>query len=91
MMTLKLKKMTLPLIICITSALLMPALAQAELGGSGGTAARDAAAQREAKEKKLELKRQKAAEAQKAAESAQGQPADAQTPAVEPKVEPAPQ
>ncbi|MBK8817426.1 MAG: hypothetical protein IPN42_18940 [Methylococcaceae bacterium] len=76
------KKMILPLCFCVLSALLTPALVHAELGGSGNTAARDIAAQREAQERKLEKKRLKAeAEAaKKASEAQQGQPADAQQP-----------
>ena len=80
MFNFKSKKMTLPLTFCLVLALLAPALAQAELGGSGSTASRDAAAQMEAKERKLEKKRQKEAEAKKAAEAQQGQPAETQTP-----------
>jgi uncharacterized MAPEG superfamily protein len=81
MFRIKSKKILLPLAICVLSALLAPALAQAELGGSGNTAARDIAAQREAQERKLEKKRQKAEEAKKAAEGQQGQPAETQAPA----------
>ena len=73
----KIKKIALPLCFCVLAALLFPALAQAELGGSGGTAARDAAEQRAAKEKKLEKKRLEA-EAKKAAEGQQ--PATTQQP-----------
>jgi hypothetical protein len=80
------KRVTLPVTMCLVLALLTPVLAQAELGGSGNTAARDIAAQREAQERKLEKKRQKAEEAKKAAEAQQGQPAEAQQP-VEPQQE----
>ncbi len=90
MFTFKSKKMLLTLAFCVVSALLVPAIAQAELGGSGSTAARDVAAQRAAKERKLEKKKQEA-EAKKAAEAHGGQPAETQTPAVEPKAEPAAQ
>ncbi len=76
----KSKKMILPLCFCVLSALLIPALVHAELGGSGNTAARDIAAQREAQERKLEKKRLKAEEAKKAAEAQQGQPAETQQP-----------
>ncbi len=76
----KSKKFTLPLYFCLLSALLSPALTQAELGGSGGKAARDAAEQRAAREQKLE-KRKHDAEAKKAAEAQQEQPAVTQTPA----------
>jgi cell division protein FtsB len=85
----KLKKMLLTLFFCVLSALLVPPIAQAELGGSGSTAARDATAQKAAKERKLEKKRLKEAEAKKAAETQQGQPAETQAPATEPKQEPA--
>ena len=80
MFTFKSKKMILPLCFCVLSALLTPALVHAELGGSGNTAARDIAAQREAQERKLEKKRLKAEAAQKAADAQSGQPADAQQP-----------
>jgi hypothetical protein len=80
MLHFKSKKMILPLYFCLLSALLSPALTQAELGGSGSTAARDVAAQRAAKEIKLE-KKKKDAEAKKAAEAQQGQPAETQQPA----------
>jgi hypothetical protein len=76
----KSKKMILPLCLSVLMALLSPALVQAELGGSGNTAARDVAAQRAAKELKLE-KKKKEAEAKKAAEGQQSQPADTQAPA----------
>lgn len=79
MLRFKSKKITLPLSICVLTALLSPALAQAELGGSGGKAARDAAEQRAVREEKIE-KRKQEAEAKKAAESQQAQPAEAQTP-----------
>ena len=79
MFNFKSKKMILPLCFCILSALLTPALVHAELGGSGNTAARDIAAQREAQERKLEKKKH-AAEAKKAAEAQQGQPAETQQP-----------
>jgi hypothetical protein len=88
MFTFKSKKMLVTLFFCVISALLVPAIAQAELGGSGSTAARDVAAQKAAKELKLE-KKKKHAEAKKAAEAQQGQPTETQTPAVEPKEEPA--
>jgi cell division protein FtsB len=80
MLNFKSKKIILPLYFCLLSALLFPAVTQAELGGSGSTAARDAAAQKEAKERKLEKKKQEA-EAKKSAETQQGQPAETQTPA----------
>jgi hypothetical protein len=80
MLQIKSKKITLPLYVCLLSALLSPVLAQAELGGSGGKAARDAAEQRAAREEKAE-KRKHEAEAKKAAEAQQGQPAETQTPA----------
>lgn len=70
-------KKILPLYICLLLALLTPPLAQAELGGSGSTAARDVAAQREAKERKLAEKKRKAEEAKKGAEA---QPAETQAP-----------
>jgi hypothetical protein len=83
MLNFKSKKVLLPLYFCVVSALLFPTLTQAELGGSGSTAARDVAAQRAAqeavKERKLE-NRKKEAEAKKAAEAQQGQPAETQTP-----------
>lgn len=79
MLRFKSKKITLPLTICLLAALLTPALAQAELGGSGGKAARDAAEQRAVREEKIE-KRKQEAEAKKAAESQQAQPVEAQTP-----------
>jgi hypothetical protein len=79
MLRFKSKKITLPLSICLLTALLSPALAQAELGGSGGKAARDAAEQRAVREEKIE-KRKQEAEAKKAAESQQAQPVEAQTP-----------
>lgn len=79
MFNFKSKKITLPLYFCVLSALLSPVLAQAELGGSGGLAADQAAEQRAAKEKKLEQKK-KAAEAKKAGEVHHGQPAETQTP-----------
>jgi hypothetical protein len=91
MLNIQSKKMTLPLTFCLVLALLVPALAQAELGGSGSSAARDAAEQKAAKERKLEKKRLKEAEAKKAAETQVEQPAETQTPAVEPKAEPAAQ
>lgn len=87
-MNFKSKKFTLPLYFCLLSALLSPALTQAELGGSGSTAARDAAAQKAAKEMKLEKKR-KAAEDKKAAESQQEQPAQSQQPVEGQKEKPA--
>jgi len=87
MFNFKSKKMLLTLFFCVFSALLVPTIAQAELGGSGSTAARDVAAQRAAKERKLERKKQEA-EAKKAAEAPHGQPAESQTPATEPKEEP---
>jgi hypothetical protein len=80
MLHFKSKKMILPLYFCVLSALLSPALTQAELGGSGGTAARDVAAQRAVKAEKAE-KRKKEAEAKKAAEAQQGKPVETQTPA----------
>jgi uncharacterized MAPEG superfamily protein len=80
MFTFKSKKMLLTLFLCVISTLLVPAIAQAELGGSGSTAARDVAAQRAAKAEKAEKKKQEA-EAKKAAEAQQGQPAETQTPA----------
>jgi hypothetical protein len=80
MFNFKSKKVTLPLYLCLLTALLSPAIAQAELGGSGGTAARDAAEQRAAKERKLE-KKKKEAEAKNAADSQQGQPVETQQPA----------
>ena len=90
MFTFKSKKMLLTLFLCVISALLVPAIAQAELGGSGSTAARDVAAQRAAKERKLEKKKQEA-EAKKAAEGQQVQPAETQLPVEAPKAEPVPQ
>lgn len=48
------------------SVLLIPAMVQAELGGSGSTAARDAAEQRAAVQRKLEKKRLKEEGAKKA-------------------------
>jgi len=75
----KSKKITLPLFLGILLALLSPALAQAELGGSGNTAARDIAAQREAQERKLEKKKQ-ATEAKKAAQAQQKEPAETVAP-----------
>lgn len=80
MFNFKSKKMILPLYFCVLSALLSPALTQAELGGSGSTAARDVAAQKAAKELKLEKKKH-AAEAKKTAEGQQAQPAETQQPA----------
>lgn len=80
MLHFKSKKMLLTLFFCVLSVLLVPTIAQAELGGSGSTAARDAAEQKAAKERKLEKKRLKE-EAKKAAETQQGQPAETQTPA----------
>lgn len=79
MFNFKSKKMILPLYFCVLSALLSPALTQAELGGSGSTAARDVAAQRAAKAEKAE-KRKHEAEAKKAAEAQQGQPTEVQQP-----------
>lgn len=72
--------MALPICLCVLAAFLSPTLAQAELGGSGGLAAGQAAEQRAAKEKKLEQKR-KAAEAKKAGEAQQQQPSETQQPA----------
>lgn len=85
------KKMTVPVLICFLSVLLTPVLAQAELGGSGSTAARDAAEQRAARERKLEKKKLKDAEAKKAGETQQGQPAETQQPAEPQQEKPAAQ
>ncbi len=79
MFNFKSKKIILPLFFSVLLALLSAPLAHAELGGSGGSAARDAAEQRAAKERKLEQKK-KDAEAKKAAEAQQGQPATTQPP-----------
>lgn len=86
MLSFKSNKIILAACFCILSALLFPTLAQAELGGSGSTAARDAAEQRAAKERKLEKKRL-AEEAKKAAEGQQSAPTEAtqQPPAAEPE------
>jgi hypothetical protein len=82
MFNFKSKKFTLPLYVCMLLVLLAPVLAQAELGSSGGTAARDAAEQRAAKERKLEKKKQKEAEANKGSEAQQGTaPAEESKPA----------
>ncbi|MEQ1560157.1 MAG: hypothetical protein ABL933_14640 [Methyloglobulus sp.] len=85
MFNFKSKKMLMPLFFGVVSVLLAPTLAQAELGGSGSKAANEAAEQRAARERKVEKKKHDA-EAKKAAE---GQPTETQTPAVEPKEEPA--
>ena len=77
MLNFKSKKIILTLYFCVLSALLFPAITQAELGGSGSKAANEAAEQRAARERKLEKKKQ-AAEAKKSAEA---QPAETQTPA----------
>ena len=90
MLQIKSKKITLALYFCVLSALLSPVLAQAELGGSGSTAARDVAAQRAAKAEKIEKKKQQA-EAKKAAEAEQVQPAEAQIPAESQQEKPAAQ
>ncbi|MEQ1544460.1 hypothetical protein [Methyloglobulus sp.] len=79
MLNFRSKKIILPLYFCALSALLFPALTQAELGGSGSKAANEATEQRAVKERKLE-NRKKEAEAKKAAEAQQGQPAETQTP-----------
>jgi uncharacterized membrane protein YdbT with pleckstrin-like domain len=79
MFHIKSQKITLPLFLGILLALLTPVLVQAELGGSGDTAARDRAAQREAQERKLE-KKKKAAEAKKEAEDKQKEPAETVAP-----------
>ncbi|ESS66469.1 hypothetical protein MGMO_191c00030 [Methyloglobulus morosus KoM1] len=86
MFNFKSKKMLLTLFFCVLAALIVPTMAQAELGGSGSTAARDVAAQRAEKERKLEKKKHEA-EAKKAAGAQQGQPAETQT--MEQKKEPA--
>lgn len=62
MLNFKSKKIILPLYFCVLSALLFPALTQAELGGSGGKASNEAAEQRAVKAQKAE-KRKKEAEA----------------------------
>jgi hypothetical protein len=80
MFHIKSKKIALPLFLGILLALLTPVLVQAELGGSGDTAARDRAAQREAQERKLEKKRQKAEEAKKEVEGKQKEPAETVAP-----------
>jgi hypothetical protein len=82
MLQIKSKKITLPLYLCLLSALLSPALAQAELGGSGGKAARDAAEQRAARAEKLEKKKHQS-EAKKSGEAQQEQPGETQTPPAE--------
>jgi hypothetical protein len=82
MLQIKSKKIILPLYLCLLSALLTPTLAQAELGGSGGKAARDAAEQRAARAEKLEKKKQQA-EAKKSGEAQQEQSGETPTPPAE--------
>jgi hypothetical protein len=81
MISLKSNKTLLALFFCVLSALLVPAIAQAELGGSGSKAANEAAEQRAAKAEKAE-KRKQHAEAKKAAEAQSTEPAGTQTPVV---------
>ncbi|MEQ1559767.1 MAG: hypothetical protein ABL933_12615 [Methyloglobulus sp.] len=88
MLHFKSKKMIVPLWFCLLSALLVPTLAQAELGGSGGLAASQAAEQRAATERKLE-NRKKEAEAKKAAEAQKGKPAETEQPAAVQQEKPA--
>lgn len=89
MLNLKLKKTTASLLITVLLAMVIPSIAQAELGGSGGTAARDAAEQRAARERKLEKKKQKEAEAKAAAQGQQGEGVEAQQPAATTQEKPA--
>lgn len=91
MLNIKSKRITLVLFLGMLSLLITPALVQAELGGSGSTAARDAAEQKAAKERKLEKKRQKEAEAKKAAEAQTAQPAETAQPAQDQAEKPATQ
>lgn len=80
MFTFKSKKIILPLFLSVLSALLSPALTQAESYGTGNIAAIRAAEQKAALAKKAE-KRKKEAEAKMAAEAQQGKPAEVQQPA----------
>jgi hypothetical protein len=79
MLHFKLKKITLTIFLCALTALLSPALTQAEEYETGSIAAKRAAEQREAIAKKAE-KRKKEAEAQKAAAVPQEKPAEPQQP-----------
>lgn len=90
MLHFKSKKIILPLCFCVLSALLFPALTQAELGGSGSKAANQAAEQRAVKAEKAE-KRKQEAEAKKAAEAQQGKPAETQAPVAGQQESPTPQ
>jgi hypothetical protein len=77
MLKLKVKKIAWPVFFCLFAGLTLPSISQAELGGSGGTAARDAAEQKANKAKKLEKKRLEA-EAKKAGDAQQAPPAETQ-------------
>ncbi|ESS71958.1 hypothetical protein MGMO_81c00040 [Methyloglobulus morosus KoM1] len=90
MLHFKSKKIILPLYFCALSALLFPALTQAELGSSGSKAANQAAEQRAVKAEKAE-KRKQEAEAKKAAEAQPGKPAEVQAPAAGQQESPTPQ
>lgn len=71
MLSFKSKKMTIPVIFSLVAALLAPTLAQAELGGSGATAARQAREQRAVAQKKREERKQEQEAAKKTVEAVQ--------------------
>jgi hypothetical protein len=90
MLYFKSKKIALVLFLSAFSALLSPALTQAEPYGTGDIASKRAEEQRAAIAKRAERRKQEA-EAQKAAEAQQEKPAEVQQPTEDKKAEPAAQ
>jgi hypothetical protein len=90
MMSIKSKKIKLALLLCVFSAMLVPALTQAEEYETGSIASKRAAEQREAIAKRAARKHQEAEE-KKAAEAQQLTPAEVQQPTEDKKEAPAAQ